>query len=155
MPQFDFTIYPGLIFWLFVVFSVLYVAIRWVFLERIRGGIVYRKSTLDGWLEKAQELRNSAEELKKEDERKLKDARDEALVHVQSALADLKAKQQKEEQAILERLDQKRDEIRQEMQRTADAWQKDMGQLSSDLAENILSHIRENSSGVNASTARE
>jgi len=79
MPQLDMSTWPPQLFWLAVTFLALYFVISRVAIPRTGGVIALRKSTIDGDLAKAKNL---------------KDETENAVRSYESALADAKAKAQ-------------------------------------------------------------
>jgi len=79
MPQLDMSTWPPQLFWLAVTFLALYFVISRVAIPRTGGVIALRKSTIDGDLAKAKNL---------------KDETENAVRSYETALADAKAKAQ-------------------------------------------------------------
>jgi F-type H+-transporting ATPase subunit b len=79
MPQLDMSTWPPQLFWLAVTFLALYFVISRVAIPRTGGVIALRKSTIDGDLAKAKNL---------------KDETENAVRSYEAALADAKAKAQ-------------------------------------------------------------
>ena len=79
MPQLDLTTWPPQLFWLAITFLALYYVISRVAIPRTGGVIALRKSTIDGDLAKAKNL---------------KDETENAVRSYEAALADAKAKAQ-------------------------------------------------------------
>ena len=79
MPQLDISTWPPQLFWLAVTFLALYFVISRVAIPRTGGVIALRKSTIDGDLAKAKNL---------------KDETENAVRSYEAALADAKAKAQ-------------------------------------------------------------
>ena len=79
MPQLDMSTWPSQLFWLAVTFLALYFVISRVAIPRTGGVIALRKSTIDGDLAKAKNL---------------KDETENAVRSYEAALADAKAKAQ-------------------------------------------------------------
>lgn len=77
MPQLDLSTWPPQLFWLAVTFLALYIVISRVAIPRTGGVIALRKSTIDGDLAKAKNL---------------KDETENAVRSYEAALADAKAK---------------------------------------------------------------
>jgi F-type H+-transporting ATPase subunit b len=61
MPQFEFATWPGQIVWALIIFGVLFVVMRSVFLPRIQGTLETRSGQIEGSMAEARRLRDEAE----------------------------------------------------------------------------------------------
>ena len=87
MPQLDPTFFPTQIFWLFVIFTLLFLIVWKVALPRIVGIREVRRSHIDSDLEKATKLKEEAEEVLAAYEKSLNEATGKAQA-VQRSMAD-------------------------------------------------------------------
>jgi len=78
MPQLDSSTYAPQLFWLFALFIVLYVLMKWLALPRVGQAIDARRQRLDGDLSRAAELKAQAEAVLADYEKSLAAARAEA-----------------------------------------------------------------------------
>ncbi len=75
MPQFDFSTAASQVFWLIVIFTTLYLALRYLVLPRMTEVIETRQKKIDDDLARAERLRSEAEGVFAEYEKALADAR--------------------------------------------------------------------------------
>ncbi|OHB36781.1 MAG: hypothetical protein A2882_00740 [Phenylobacterium sp. RIFCSPHIGHO2_01_FULL_70_10] len=87
LPQFEFSHWPGQIFWLLIVFVILYVVLSKLFLPRVGGAIEARAAKIEGDLTDARAARDEAERQSAEAAAELAAARARA----QKTAADAKA----------------------------------------------------------------
>jgi F-type H+-transporting ATPase subunit b len=146
MPQFDLSTYFGQIVWLFLTFSFLYAVVTWIFLPRIRRGLMKREETLSGWLEEASELRDSAALMSKDADLRLQAARGKAQDHVREALETLKKRQEEEEGKVLLRMEEAGLKAREELEQLWKTWEKDLDEISDDLASCVMAKMEGESS---------
>jgi F-type H+-transporting ATPase subunit b len=78
MPQLDFSTWPAQIFWLAVMFIALFVIVHRLIIPHTGGTIEKRKSTIDGDLAKAQQLKADSEAAVAAYEAELAEARTKA-----------------------------------------------------------------------------
>jgi F-type H+-transporting ATPase subunit b len=78
MPQLDFATFPSQLIWLAITFLVLYFIVSRVVIPRTGGAIANRKSTIDGNLMAAQEMKDNADKEVAAYEAKLAEARGRA-----------------------------------------------------------------------------
>jgi F-type H+-transporting ATPase subunit b len=78
LPQLDFATWPGQIFWLFVSFLILYVALKRWLLPRLGGIIEDRRDKIADDLDEANRLQRQAQDAKDRYEKGLADARAKA-----------------------------------------------------------------------------
>ncbi|MBI2717746.1 MAG: F0F1 ATP synthase subunit B' [Rhizobiales bacterium] len=78
MPQLDPTAWPTQLFWLAVTFVALYIVISRIVIPRTGGAIAKRKSTIDGNLAAAQQLKERADKAVAAYEAQLAEARQRA-----------------------------------------------------------------------------
>src|SRR5882724_1999690 len=78
MPQLDFATFPSQLIWLAITFFVLYLIVSRVVIPRTGGAIISRKSTIDGNLMAAQEMKDNADKEVAAYEAKLAEARGRA-----------------------------------------------------------------------------
>jgi F-type H+-transporting ATPase subunit b len=104
LPQFDLAQWPGQMVWMLVIFGVLFVLFRYVFVPRVGGTIAEREDKIGGDIGQARHLRDEAEAQAKAAADELAQARARA----QRLAADAKAaatadaeKRQAEEEARL------------------------------------------------------
>ena len=60
LPQFEFGVWPGQIFWLLVTFALVYTVLARVLLPRVRGTLVSRDARIDADMAAAKDLREEA-----------------------------------------------------------------------------------------------
>lgn len=90
MPQLDVTTFSSQIFWLVVTFAFLYLLLSRSILPRIHSVLESRQSKISHDIDRAEQLRNEAEEARENYERALRDSRIKAqlLIAESSALMD-------------------------------------------------------------------
>ncbi|PCH98861.1 MAG: ATP F0F1 synthase subunit B' [Rhodobacteraceae bacterium] len=89
MPQLDFTTFPNQIFWLVVALVLIYLILSRVALPRIATVLSERSETIQGDLEKAEELKQKAVEAEEAYNKALADARAQAGEIVAEAKAEI------------------------------------------------------------------
>lgn len=90
LPQFDFSYWPGQIFWALLIFAVLYFVMSTMFLPRLRHALHRRASAISEALAEARALRDEAEAQAKAAQAEIAEAR--ARAHKLAAEARAKAK---------------------------------------------------------------
>lgn len=78
MPQLDLSTFPSQIFWLVLTFALLYVLLARSILPRIHDVLENRQNKISHDLDRAEQLRNEAEEARQVYERALKESRSKA-----------------------------------------------------------------------------
>jgi F-type H+-transporting ATPase subunit b len=93
MPQLNVEMFPSQIFWLIVTFAFLYLLLSRSILPRIHAALENRQSKINHDIDRAEQLRNEAEEARETYERALKESRLKAqdLIAESSALMDKSA----------------------------------------------------------------
>lgn len=93
MPQLNVDMFPSQIFWLVVTFAFLYLLLSRSILPRIHSVLENRQSKISHDIDRAEQLRNEAEEARETYERALKESRRKAqdLISESSALMDKSA----------------------------------------------------------------
>ena len=76
MPQFASESFPSQLFWLIITFSTLYFFISFVILPRIRSNIRLRKNKISNDLERAENIKNKTEEIVKDYDKRIEDAKE-------------------------------------------------------------------------------
>ena len=61
LPQFDLNQWPGQMVWMLVIFGVLFLLFRYVFVPKVGGTIANREDTIGGDIKEARRLRDEAE----------------------------------------------------------------------------------------------
>ena len=61
LPQFDVQWWPGQIFWTLLIFTVLFLLMRWIFVPRIGGAMAGREDKIAGDIGLARKLKDEAE----------------------------------------------------------------------------------------------
>ena len=107
MPQFDPTIFAGLVFWLAIAFTGLYLALSRVVLPRLQDTLDQRAGRIAADLDRAEALRAQAQALQDEYETALQDARDQAKSAIQLATADMERESAEREAALTAELDRR------------------------------------------------
>jgi len=97
LPQFDPQWWPGQIVWFLIIFAVVFVLMRWVFVPRIGGTIAAREGKIEGDIAHARSLRDQAED----EARRADDETKAARASAQRTASEARAKAQAE---IAERL---------------------------------------------------
>ena len=97
LPQLDIGTFPTQVFWLFVTFIVLYIAMTKVAIPRIEYVLEERHSRIAEDLDKAEKLKADAEEVQANYEKALADARASAQKHVGEAQDEASQKNAKAE----------------------------------------------------------
>jgi len=90
MPQLDFDTFSSQIFWLVVTFAALYVLLARSVIPRIHDVLEHRQNKITHDIDRAEQLRNEAEEAREVYERALKESRAkaQALISESAALMD-------------------------------------------------------------------
>ena len=70
MPQFDFSVFAGQVFWLLVSFGTLYMGVRFIVFPMFESIFTARKKLIDVPLEKAEKITNDTQALEEEIEKK-------------------------------------------------------------------------------------
>ena len=91
LPQFDFSYWPGQIFWALLIFAVLYLVMSTMFLPRLRHAIHKRGSVISEALAEARALRDEAEAQAKAAQAEIAEARARAQKLAAEARARAKA----------------------------------------------------------------
>jgi F-type H+-transporting ATPase subunit b len=92
MPQLDFSTFPNQIFWLLVTLVVIYLIMSRVALPRIEGVLQQRKNTIQGDLDKAEELKSRAIEAEENYQKILKGAGVQAQEIIIETKSEIKKK---------------------------------------------------------------
>ena len=87
LPQFDLSQWPGQMVWMLLIFGILYLLFRYVFVPRVGGTIADREDKIGGDIGQARRLRDEAEAQSKAAAEELAEARSRA----QKMAADAKA----------------------------------------------------------------
>lgn len=93
MPQLDVTTFSSQIFWMVVTFAFLYLLLSRALLPRIHGVMESRQTKINHDIDRAEQLRNEAEEARETYERALRESRGKAqdLIAESSALMEKSA----------------------------------------------------------------
>jgi F-type H+-transporting ATPase subunit b len=103
LPQFDPQWWPGQIFWFLVIFAVVYLLMRYVFVPKIGGAIEARDGKIEGDIAQARALKDQADaeaataaaetaQARAASQKLASDARDKAKAEIAARLADEEAK---------------------------------------------------------------
>lgn len=118
MPQLDFATYTSQLFWLFVSFSVLYVALSRLTLPRLEHLFELRSRKIEGTIEAAQDIKKEAESLAAAFEETLEEHRARAqgitLISMRSTNEMIHDKQKAVVAGVLARIKQGEQKILQE-----------------------------------------
>jgi F-type H+-transporting ATPase subunit b len=104
LPQFDLAQWPGQMVWMLVIFAVLFVLFRYVFVPKIGGTIAAREDKIGGDIGQARRLRDEAEAQAKAAADELAQARARAQRLAADAKAAATAETEKRQAAEEERL---------------------------------------------------
>lgn len=138
MPQLDFATYPSQLFWLFVFFAILYFIMSYVATPKIAKAIEDRATVLHQLSDKSHAHRDKAEELLKEYESTLEQARTEARARYKSMSDQVNSDYTKRQKEILEKMHEKMRLAEQDLHYTKISIQKDIHNISVDVAQAIL-----------------
>lgn len=141
MPQLDFTTYLPQIFWLFVTFGVLYIAMAKIALPRIGEVIEERRDRIAADLDKAQRLRGETDEAIASYEKALGDARAKAHDIAQSTRDKLTAKADTKRKDVEAKLATKMDEAETKIAAMTDKAMAEVGAISTETAANLVSAL--------------
>ena len=141
MPQLDFATYPSQLFWLFVFFGILYFILAYIATPKIAKAIEDRATVLQQLSEKSHLNRDKAEELLKEYESTLEQARAEARARYKSMSDQVNADYTKRQKEILEKMQEKMRVAEQELHMAKVNVQKDIHTISVEVAQAILSKV--------------
>ena len=86
MPQLDLTTYFSQIFWLVVLFSALFVAMRWFVIPKMEGITTARRTKLADALRATEKLRTQAEQLENKYQTAMQQARKQAREEVRQQI---------------------------------------------------------------------
>jgi len=138
MPQLDFATYPSQLFWLFVFFGVLYFILSYVATPKIAKAIEDRTTVVQNLFDKSHSHRDKAEELLNEYESTLEQARVEARGRYKSMSDQVNSDYTKRQKEIIEKMHEKMRLAEQELHYTKVSIQKDIHDISIDIAQSIL-----------------
>lgn len=99
LPQLEIGTFPTQVFWLFVTFAVLYIAMSKVAIPRIADVLEERQERIADDLEKAEKMKADAEEVRANYEQALADARAESLAQTRKTADEIAAANAKAEAA--------------------------------------------------------
>lgn len=141
MPQLDFATFPSQIFWLVVTFIALYVLLARSILPRIHEVLENRQNKISHDIDRAEQLRNEAEEAREVYERALKESRSKA----QSLIAESAALMEKSSSARHAELDVKLSkqlaEAEQNIQAAKEQALTKLVPISKDLTQQIVEKL--------------
>lgn len=137
-----FRVDPGLIIWLWVTFGILFLILRKTAWPAIIKGLDARAERVKNDLEKAKALREEAEEKKREYEKKLLEAKDEARRILEAARRDAVALTDEMQTNTRKELEDEkkraRIEIAKAQEEARNAVQHEIVYLATEMAERIL-----------------
>jgi len=141
MPQLDFATYPSQLFWLFVFFGVLYFILTYVATPQIAKALEDRATVLQQLSDKSHLHRDKAEELLKEYEATLEQARTEARARYKAMSDQVNIDFTKRQKEIIEKMHEKMRLAEQELHQDKVNVQKDIHNISIEVAQSILSKV--------------
>ena len=141
MPQLDLSTWPPQLFWLAVTFLVLYVVISRVAIPRTGGVISLRKSTIDGDLAKAKNLKDETENAMRSYEAALADAKAKAHGIAQENRNTLNAEMEAERAKLDAALGAKIATAEKSVAASRDKALEDVAAIAADIASEIVQQL--------------
>jgi F-type H+-transporting ATPase subunit b len=141
MPQLDISTWPPQLFWLAVTFFALYFVISRVAIPRTGGVIALRKSTIDGDLARAQNLKAETENAVRSYEAALADARAKANAIATENRNTLNAEIEAERAKLDAALGAKIATAEKKVAASRDKALRDVGDMAADIASQIVQQL--------------
>lgn len=146
MPQFNPLLYVEQFFWLAIVFFALYVVVAMVALPRIGAVLEERRRRIDENLDRAEKMKRDAEEVARQYEQTLANARNQAAEIYNQSVAKLAAEAEERQKALTQKLD---GIIQEGEARIAEAKQAAMADVKA-IAKDVVQSLTEKLVGVAA-----
>ncbi|MCB9957043.1 MAG: F0F1 ATP synthase subunit B' [Rhodospirillaceae bacterium] len=105
MPQFDPTLFAGLVFWLAITFTALFFLLSRLVLPRMQDTLEARASRIADDLDRAETLRQEAETVRQQYEEALQEARDQARAGITHAVSEMERQGAEREAALNAEID--------------------------------------------------
>ncbi len=148
MPQLDPNSYPSQIFWLAVSFAVLFIVMWKVALPRVGETLANRQQKLTGDIEKAEQLKQDAENVQADLDKSLADARASAQDIMQKTAQDIAAAQEKRLEAFNADMATQADEAEQRINVAREQALASVREVAGDVASSVVEKL----SGVSANS---
>ena len=135
MPQFGF--YPSQIFWFFVSFSILFIAMHYILLPPIECIMKERHDKIDEMLKNAESVSDEAEQLEQEYQRQIDKATQNSSKMLQQVHEEIAQKQSRKEEELLDVLKQDIQKVRSNLKSHKQTILKNMKTISKNFIVSI------------------
>ena len=141
MPQLDFSVFPSQLFWLCITFfAMLFIMSRFI-IPKTAEMINLRKEKIDGYLEKAAELKEKVEKTLDKYNQALQEASDEAAQSLQKTQQELDAMIERRQADLAAELNRQITEGEKKIAAGKDKAMRQVEEISADLALDVLKKL--------------
>ncbi|MGZ6016904.1 MAG: F0F1 ATP synthase subunit B family protein [Phenylobacterium sp.] len=141
LPQFDAAWWPGQIFWFLVIFLVVFLLMRLVFVPRVGGAIREREDRISGDIARARQLKEQAEAQSASAEAELDKAREKAQKMASDAKAKVHAEAHARQLEHEAELDKKVAEAEATIRKSRDAAMAQVPEIAAATAAGIVAKL--------------